>query len=358
MPAIILSSTNLQSTLDQYQQIYLGLLKSLEANRSAGLQSTASLTQLDPAVAPKAPVRPMPALYVLLGGFIGLALAAAALLVVDHLNNPLKTARQAEGLLGVSVLGRVSDGGQTGKRLAGLHAPTSADAEADRALGASIDLVSAGRNLWTIMVTCAGTAECETNVAANLAYAFAQQGKRVILVDADRKHPHLHTLFGVANEKGWADIVKGGRRSNGTSQSISSVEGLTLIPGGNAAKDSTGWVDAEKWLGLFNDWQKLADLVIVESPPAELADTQTLASKVDVALLVVREGQTHADWAQAAVTRFQLAGAKVVGIVWYGPHNRPTSGSRLMIRLKGLLHREEREAAGRSETQTAATLPP
>jgi Mrp family chromosome partitioning ATPase len=66
---------------------------------------------------------------------------------------------------------------------------------------------------------------------------------------------------------------------------------------------------------LLLELQEQASLVIVDSPSADIADAQVLASKADAVLLVVRSGRTHAEWAQATIKRFQLVGARLVGVV-------------------------------------------
>ena len=96
---------------------------------------------------------------------------------------------------------------------------------------------------------------------------------------------------------------------------VKDIEGLTLIPSGVAEKESTAWLDAEKWEQLLSKLQKQADLVIVDSPPADVADAQILASKMDAVLLAIRSGHTRIDLAQATLKRFQLIGARVAGAV-------------------------------------------
>ena len=63
--------------------------------------------QIVSATPPKNPVRPLPVLYILLGGFVGFVLAVVAILMIDHLDESLKSAGQIEELLGLPVLGFV-----------------------------------------------------------------------------------------------------------------------------------------------------------------------------------------------------------------------------------------------------------
>lgn len=89
----------LQSTLSLYQQMNTTLINSRESTRLARTQSKQNVVQIVSATLPKKPVRPIPALYILLGGVVGLTLTATAVLVIDHLDSSIKTASQMEELL-------------------------------------------------------------------------------------------------------------------------------------------------------------------------------------------------------------------------------------------------------------------
>ena len=305
----------LQSTLDLYQQMNLTLINSRENVRLARTQNRQNVMQIVSAIPPKNPVRPMPVLYFLLGGMVGLSITATAILVIDHLDESLKSADQIEKLLDIPLRGLVSNIKHTENGLVTIHDPYSAEAEAFRALGASIEISSAEKGIHTLLVANAGPGEDKTSIAANLAVVNAQQGKKVILVDGDLKHPHLHSLFGMEILKGLADIINGKLDVKSVFHPVENVAEMILIPSGIAENDSTGWLDAEKLTQLLLELQRQADLVVVDSPSSDTADAQVLASKVDAVLLVVKSGQTRVDSTQATLSRFQLIGARVIGAV-------------------------------------------
>lgn len=306
--------TTLQSTLDLYQQINITLLNSREDAILAGTQSRQSVMQIVSAVPSEKPVLPLPTLYILLGGFVGLVLTVVVILVFDHLNESLKSVGQVEELLGIPVLGFVVAGGHKDGLIA-LHHPYSVEADAFRALGASLEITGKEKNIRTLLIVNAEPKDARTSIAANLAVINAQQGKQVILLDGDLKRPHLHTLFGVENEKGFSVLLNGKVDIKSVHHAVKDVEGLTLISSGVVEKESTAWLDAEKWEQLLLELQKHADLVIVDSPPADIADAQILASKMNAVLLAVRPGHTRIDSAQATLRRLQLIGARVAGAV-------------------------------------------
>lgn len=305
----------LQATLGLYQQIHQTMVNSLENVRLARSQSRQNVMQIVTATPPKTPVRPMPVLYLLLASVVGVALAATSILVFDHLDDSLKTAGQIEELLGLSVLGSVLKNKHPRNELVTLHDPFSAESEAFRALGASLQIVVAAKNIKTLMVVNADPAETKTPVAANLAVINAQQGKQVILLDGDLKNPHLHVLFGVDNRKGFSELLQDGQDIKNVRHMMKDMKGLTVISSGMMEKNATVWMDAEKLEHLLEGLQEQTDLVIVDSPPSDTADAQILASKMDAALLVIRAGHTRVEPAHATLKRLQLIGGKVIGAV-------------------------------------------
>ncbi len=351
--------TSLQSTLNLYQELYLSLVNNRETVNLARMQNTPNLAQINPAIPPKTPVRPLPLLYTLLGGIVGLAISAASILVLDNFDDTLKKVGQIEEVLGLPVLGTVSDGNYSGKGLTSLHDPLSPEAEAFRALAVSIELLSAEKNIYTLLLTNTDAGEGKSIIAANLAALFSQQGKRVILVDGDLRHPHLHKLFEINNQKGVVDVLKDSIDIKSVSNFVEGFEWMTLIPSGQESKETAGWIDAGELTDLLLKLQEQADLVIVDGPSAEVADAQMLASKVDAILLIIQAGHTRIDPAKAAVRRFQFAGARVVGAVLnHSVRSRIISKNilpwaKFMPRRRGEVSYEERSEANKA----SATVP-
>jgi capsular exopolysaccharide synthesis family protein len=314
----------LQSTLDLYQEMHLSLITNQETVHLARMQNRQNVVQIVSAVPSKNPVRPIPILYILLGAVVGLFMAVTFVVVRDHFDDSLRTPLEIEEKLGLPVLGLVFDTPRA-RKLAALHDPYSMEAEAFRALGASVEMVGVERNVRTLLVLNGDPREARTTIAANLAAVNAQQGKQVILVDGDLKHPHLHTLLGIENQIGLADLLDGRCDIQSACRALPDVKGLSLIPSGFAKKEATAWLDSEKWGQLLSELKKQADMVIVDSPPADVADAQILAAKMNAVLMVIRSGKTRLETAKTTLKRFQLIGARVVGAVFY----RTTQSPRL-----------------------------
>lgn len=343
----------LQSTLTLYRQINTTLINSRENVRLARTLSRQIVMQIVPAIPPKNQVLPIPNLYLLVGCIVGLILAVTAILMIDHFTDSLKTAGQAEKSLDLPVLGLVFENKNTRNGLVTAHDPLSADAEAFRALGASLEIIGAGKSPRTFMIVNAKPAEPKTSIAANLAVVNAQQGKQVILLDADTRHPHLHSLFEMENQKGFAELLSNKLDVPGACHAVNDVSGLTLISGGVLAKDATAWLDAKKLEKLLVELQKQADLVIVDSPSADVADAQVLAAKINTVLLVIQAGRTRIDSAQAALKRFHLVGARVSGVILNRKMNYPRMDKQILAWLKSKPGKKEKTVEVESEAGTS-----
>ncbi len=332
----------LQSTLNLYKQVNTNLINSRETVRLARLQSSQTVLQIVPATPPKNQVRPVPNLYLLLGCLVGLALAVTGILLADHFDDSLKSAAQAEKMLGLPVLAVVHDADKVRNEPSALKRPHSAEADAFRALAASLDILGAGNDLHQVMVVSADPRQ--TSIAANWAVLAAQAGRWVTLLDGDIKDPRLHELFGLENKTGFAEIMDGRLEGTSAAMPVKEVDGLILIPAGNLEEVSAAWLDAKKLGELLASLRLQSDLLIVNGPSSDIANAQMLASKMDAVLLAVRQGKTRVETAQSALRRLQVIGANVVGVILMNGPQHEGIGKRVLTWPVEWLQKKNRAA--------------
>lgn len=307
----------LQASLDIYQQMNYGLVKDRENIRLARAQSKQNVTQIVAAVVPKNSMRPIPILYILLGGFVGFALTVTVVMVLDHLDESLKSVPQVEELLDLPVMGIVDEVVLNGHPLMTLHEPASAEAQGYYTLGADLEITGVGKNIRTLMIMNAESAAAPTNIAANLAIGYAQQGKTVVLIDGDLRMPVMHKIFGLENRKGFAELIDGHIETIHACTRVKEVNGLSFIAGGKFAADNMRWLDPQKLARVLVSLKNYAEIIIVNSPAAGAADAQVLASQMDAVLLAIQAGHTRLDSVSATLRRFQVIDARVTGIIFY-----------------------------------------
>ena len=280
------------------------------AEREKGRAPAAETPAEPAAVAPKA-VAPAPAPSPSAATPVSVAIAAAAAAApaslpapVAHTDAPsqLASCRRAHWHEDAAKLFFLSGGG-----------PAVA-AEQLRALRSRLYQFREARPLKSVLVTSAMPGEGKTFICANLAYAFARQSdKRVLLIDADLRSPGVHSLLGAPHDPGLTAYLRG---KAGLEQILQRGphENLFLIPAGKPAQNPADLVAAGKLKSLLAQVAPLFDWILLDSPAvAPVSDALEIAGWCDGVLLVVQGGKTPYDVAQG-VTR-ELGERRLLGVV-------------------------------------------
>ena len=194
-------------------------------------------------------------------------------------------------------------------RLVALAAPESPAAGQYRVLWQRVVRLAASRPLRVLAVTSAGRREGRTTTAANLALTAAADGRAVLLVEADLRHPALARLLGLVPRPGAGDVLEG--RAD-LAEAVARLGPLAVLAAGEARDPGAalrGPAAADLAARLRADWE----LVILDAPPAlAFADGDRLAGDADAALLVVRAGRTPREVIRTAL---DALGDRAAGLV-------------------------------------------
>ena len=197
-----------------------------------------------------------------------------------------------------------------------LSHPRSPAAEAYRTLRANLSLSTLEHPLHTLVVASVAPSGDQSIALANLAVTMAQGGQRVILVDADLRHPSLHNLFGVSNERGLATLLD--EQDPLTAPPlvpVADVEHLQLLPGGPPPLDPAAQLGSPRMDKIIAALKQRADAVLFDAPPVLAAtDATVLGMKVDGVLLVAQAGHTSREHLRQAKERLEKTRVRVVGV--------------------------------------------
>ena len=316
----------LEKNLALYQQIYLSLLNNRETVRLERMQNMPNVVQLNPAIPSTAPIRPRTLLNTLLGGMAGLILAVAIVFLRDMLDSTIKTPEDVERLLGLPVLGFVAEmkyKKDSPQEVYITRQPRSPVSEAFRSLRTNIEFSSVQKPIHSILVTSPGPAEGKTTVAVNLAAIFSQIKKRVVLLDADLRRPHVHHLLGLSNREGLSSLFLNADQTSNVGRTREDLPNLVIITSGSLPPNPAELLGSEKMNHVLHEMTRNVDLVVIDTPPSLVADALILAAKVDAVLFVIQPGVTRIETARASVKSFNRLGARVVGVVMNRiPRNR------------------------------------
>jgi capsular exopolysaccharide synthesis family protein len=183
-------------------------------------------------------------------------------------------------------------------------------------------LFSRASGLKTLGVTSSMPGEGKTTTSTNLAVAYAQQGHRVILVDADLRRGRVHEAFGLPGRPGLTEVLRGASRlEEAVSRSV--LPNLAVLPAGTFPPNPLEFLGSEQMDSLLTYLHEKFDMVILDLPPVLLtADALAVSSKADAVLLVVRAGATDRHAAQQSATQLRSVGAQVIGAVLNDPDGR------------------------------------
>ncbi len=301
------------------------------------------------AALPKEPVGVGPARMMIFVTLLGLVLGLGTALVLERLNTSVRRRGQVQKMLNVSELavippmpvrrrvprrsrGRqkalaLKSGDETRVRIErlgdGLVVASdvhSIAAEAYRLLRTNLLFSLRNGSPRTVLVTSPAPGDGKTTVAANLAIAFAHQGIRVLLVDADMRRGRMHELFRVPREPGLSQVLMGELPLEAVVRPTP-VSDLFTISTGRLPDAPAELVGSASMRSVLEQLTRDFSMVVIDSPPVLAAsDAAVISSLADATVMVVRAGRSHEEEVQATMDQLVSVGGKVVGAVLNDPN--------------------------------------
>lgn len=205
---------------------------------------------------------------------------------------------------------------QKGVHMTTVSNPKSVNTEQFNTVRTNIEFSGVDHSYKSLLVTSSSASEGKSTISANLAVAFARQGKRVILVDADFRRPTINATFKINNPRGVTNYLTS---SNLTLPDIiykTSVRNLCIIPSGPTPPNPSELIGSNKMKKMIATLNQNSDLVIYDAPPVlSVTDAQILSTKVDGTILVVRENKTEKQAVIDAINLINHVQGKIIGTV-------------------------------------------
>lgn len=296
------------------RKLYENLLsRSKEAEIIQGLKPS-NVSIVSPALLPTTPSTP-PILPLLLGSILaGLTFGTGIALLIDLFDKRILSLPVIATEFGMSPLGTFPalsaielEETSEGTGLAVHRAPRSRFAEQIRSLANSLYLARGATSPKVILITSPGNHEGKTTLSANLAVILAQQGKSVLLVDADVQHPGIHPAFRLDNSLGMANLLTSATADPRVEvRTVGIQPGLSVLTTGTVSLLPPEPFSLPRFSELFELFRQSFDCIIVDTAPILAAnDTIQVASQSDAVLLVARLRQTKSQPLHDAIARLE-----------------------------------------------------
>jgi succinoglycan biosynthesis transport protein ExoP len=251
-----------------------------------------------------------------IAGLVGLVVGLGMAFMAEYFEKTYRSPEEAREALGVPLLGIIpSIKDQQPGEFSVMESPMSAEAESFRTLVTNIEFSSAESSHKALLITSSGADEGKSFVTANLAVAMAQTKERVVIVDCDMRKAMQHSIFGVDNEKGLANLLVG----NVDVESVirdTDVPNLKLISCGPTPPNPVELLKSSRMGEVLTELRNACDVILCDSPPVlPVADALVLASKLDGVLLVADLNHTARDVMAEALGRLSKLDAPMLGLV-------------------------------------------
>jgi capsular exopolysaccharide synthesis family protein len=328
----------LQRSREVYENVYNVLLQKSEEERVRNTSNVAGIKIVDNARRPNHPIPKNETRYYALGVILGLLLGVGLAFLLEFNDSTIKSNEDVEKYLAVPILGTIPHIAHTKKEgieirrrssksktqtsvvqyprhLLNFSGDDSVITESYRSLRTNLSFVSPDRPLQTALLTSAGPGEGKSLTISNLAMAYAQMGKKVLLVDTDLRRPVLHHLFELKREPGFCDLFTE-TPDYDTAIRPTSKENLSIVTAGIFTPNPAELIASQKMVQHIEYFKKHYDIVFFDTPPVfAVTDATLLGTKVDGVILVIKAHHTDKEIAVRAVTSIQNVGVKVWGVI-------------------------------------------
>jgi len=324
-PDLQAQMSQFQQELQQSDQLIAYLRGQLAEQQIRQAAAAPYIDVIDPAVNAR-DITPDGKMNIFLGGLLGLVLGIGAAFFLEYLDRTVRTSADIETLLGIPVLGiiprlrRVDDiqekvRGPKSPMIVAMD-PLDPAAEAYRNLRMNLMFMSTQEApIKSILFSSPGPDEGKSTTALNFAVMLAQQGQRVLLIDADLRRPSLHRALDILREPGLTNLLVGDTE---TREAIrpNVLPNLDILPSGPFPPNPSELLNSRAMQQLVDELGGKYAHVIIDCPPIlAVTDAAILAAHVDGSVVVLRSGETEQRAAERAVDQLRRLGSRVFGAV-------------------------------------------
>lgn len=279
--------------------------------------STIALQVIKPAKAPTSPSSDNRS-TLLIGGLVAVVSAFLVAIALELGNRKLRDLTDLGRCTDSPVLGLIPSSDKFAEGAAVISHADSREAENVRRLSRNLAFVSPDRTELSnvIVVTSPAPSDGKTTVAVNVAAAFAENNKKVLLIDADLRRPAVPRVLGMDGTIGLSHLVTGQTDSKTVIQPYWRSN-FHVLPAGEQTTNPSIIINSRAMMSLLEQVATSYDYVVVDTAPLTVTNDAIVFSKHGAPMLmVVSQGGTLKHVLRDSLQELAMVGVQIVGVVF------------------------------------------
>lgn len=196
------------------------------------------------------------------------------------------------------------------------YAPHTPEAEAIRKIRTQLLLKLEPSELRCLAIVSPNSGEGKSYVSTSLALAFAQNGQRTLLINANLREAQHSGVLDSQRSQGLSSVLSQ-RGDIEQSMLATSFAKLHLLDAGPLPPNPTELLLAPSLLHIFENIKDQFDIVIMDTPAMNaFPDAQLIAQQVDACIVVARQHRTPLNDLRKTKRLIQAAGGAIIGCIF------------------------------------------
>ena len=266
----------------------------------------------------------------IIGGLLGLVLSSGIFFVIYYFDRTAKSVEQVEEVLQMPILGSVEETKNLKEELVVATNPKELISEQIRTIRTNLQFTSADEKIKTILITSSIPSEGKSFISSNLATAFAQNNKKVLIVDCDMRKGRVNKIFKISNRIGLSNLLAYKEDDEENLEDYvfkTKIDNLYIIPRGKVPPNPSELLNSQKTAKLISLLSEIFDYIIFDGPPVNgLSDSLIMSDYVDRTIVVTSLNSAPIELLESTKKMLTNVNAKVAGVIVNKVPRRKSSG--------------------------------
>ncbi len=266
----------------------------------------------------------------IIGGLLGLVLSSGIFFVIYYFDRSAKSVEQVEEVLQMPILGSVEETKNLKDELVVATNPKEIISEQIRTIRTNLQFTSADEKIKTILITSSIPSEGKSFISSNLATAFAQNNKKVLIVDCDMRKGRVNKIFKISNRIGLSNLLAYKEDDEENLEDYvfkTKIDNLYVIPRGKIPPNPSELLNSQKTAKLISLLSEIFDYIIFDGPPVNgLSDSLIMSDFVDRTIVVTSLNSAPIELLESTKKMLTNVNAKVAGVIVNKVPRRKNSG--------------------------------